>query len=321
MDHTEQSPTVLSLCSGMLGLERGIERVIGRRVNTVLYSEIETFVVANLIRGMEKGYLDPRPIWSNLKTLPFELFRNKIHIITGGYPCQPFSVAGNRRGTEDHRHLWPYIERGVDVVRPPICFFENVPNHLNIGYEQVRGDLQKLGYSVKEGIYSAEEVGAPHIRKRLFILAVGNTHLKRWHDVEKGFDKTSNNTEWDVALFSRIWKTVQCRTEQPSINVANSNFEGLPKQPRPEFSSISRPPESSKRGQSGGVLPTSWPSRPGENQFEWEAPRVVKPGVGVTVDGYNFREDLLRLAGNGVVEQTAALAFRDLFQKLINENI
>lgn len=112
VDNTLESPAVLSLCTGMRGLERGIERAIGP-VRTVAYVEIEAFIIENLVQQMEQGVLAPAPVWSNLKTFPSEQFHGKIHGITGGYPCQPFSVAGQQKGTEDPRHLWPYI---FDIV-------------------------------------------------------------------------------------------------------------------------------------------------------------------------------------------------------------
>lgn len=172
----------------MRGLERGLERA-GVPCRTLAYVEIEAFIVENLANQMENGVLDAAPIWSNLKTFPWENFRGKVHGITGGYPCQPFSFAGRRGGTDDPRHLFPHIARGIEIVRPRWCFFENVPGHLNLGYEEVRGVLQGLGYTVKEGIFSAEEVGAPHQRKRLFILAVENAYYARSGTSKYGTDR------------------------------------------------------------------------------------------------------------------------------------
>jgi DNA (cytosine-5)-methyltransferase 1 len=117
VDHPFKSPAVLSLCTGMRGLERGLERAIGP-TRTVAYVEIEAFIIENLVRQMEQGVLAPTPVWTNLKTFPAEQFHNKIHGITGGYPCQPFSVAGKRAGTEDPRHLWPSILSIIRATNP-----------------------------------------------------------------------------------------------------------------------------------------------------------------------------------------------------------
>ncbi len=174
MDHTIDALSILSYCTGLRGLERGIERAIGS-VRTVAYVEIQAFIIENLLAGMEAGILAPAPIWPNIKTFDARPFYGKVHGIVGGYPCKPFSVIGKQNGEEHPEHLWPYIKTSISAARPIFCFFENVVNHINIGYETVRGDLQGLGYTVKEGIYSALEVGATHRRERLFILAVDHT--------------------------------------------------------------------------------------------------------------------------------------------------
>ncbi len=169
VDNTEQH--IISLCTGIRGLERGIERALGS-IRVLTYVEIESFIVANLIAGMEAGVLAPAPVWTNLKDFPSGYFHRKVHGIIGGYPCQPFSVAGNQKGVEDPRHLWPYIAKHIRAIEPVWCLFENVPGHLNIGFREVKSELEEMGYRVEAGIYSAQEVGAPHKRDRLFILAI-----------------------------------------------------------------------------------------------------------------------------------------------------
>ena len=170
MDNTEESPTCISLCSGYGGLEIGIERALGRRVNTLTYVEIEDYSIKNLVSKMENGLISPCPIWTNLKTFPCEAFRGRVDILTGGYPCQPFSAAGNGLGKDDPRHLWPYITEIIRGVSPRVVFFENVEGHINRGLEEVLQDLEELGYQATWGIFSASEAGAPHQRKRVFIL-------------------------------------------------------------------------------------------------------------------------------------------------------
>jgi DNA (cytosine-5)-methyltransferase 1 len=138
---------------------------------TVCYVEIESYACEILASRMEDKILDKAPIWTDLRTFDSKPWRGKVDCIIGGYPCQPFSIAGRQKGEEDPRHLWPYIADIIRDVAPRYCFFENVENHLNIGFREVRDELQEIGYSVKAGIFSAHEVGAPHQRKRLFILA------------------------------------------------------------------------------------------------------------------------------------------------------
>ena len=78
--------------------------------------------------------------------------------ITAGYPCQPFSVAGKRRGEGDPRHLWPHVHRVIGEVEPALVFLENVPGHLSLGFDKVAADLESLGYEVAAGLFTAEEV-------------------------------------------------------------------------------------------------------------------------------------------------------------------
>ena len=170
VDHSGKLPTVLSLCTGYGGIERGLE-LAGFEHRVVAHVEIEAFAAANLVAKMESGQLVPAPIWSDLKTLPAHCFRDRIDVLTGGYPCQPFSAAGLRKGADDPRHLWPYIWRHIKTIRPVRCFFENVEGHISLGLRQVIDDLEGLGYATTWGIFSAAEVGAPHQRKRVYILA------------------------------------------------------------------------------------------------------------------------------------------------------
>lgn len=113
----------------------------------------------------------PAPIWTDVKTFPAQQFRGKIHGIVGGYPCQPFSQAGKRQGEKDERHLWGYIQEHINTIRPVWCFFENVSGHLTLGFREVFASLREMGYLVEAGLFTAAEVGLPHQRKRLFILA------------------------------------------------------------------------------------------------------------------------------------------------------
>jgi site-specific DNA-cytosine methylase len=120
---------------------------------------------------MEDQALDRAPLWDNVETFDGRPWRGTVDILFGGYPCQPFSVAGKRKGADDPRHLWPHFARIIGECRPEWVFLENVANHINIGYREVRGELEELGYSVTEGLFTAAEVGAPHKRQRLFVLA------------------------------------------------------------------------------------------------------------------------------------------------------
>lgn len=162
--------TILSLCAGVGGLDLGL-RVAQPNARTVCFVEIEAYAAAILATRMEQDALDQAPIWTDLRTFDGKPWRGLVDCITAGYPCQPFSVAGKQLGDKDPRHLWPDVFRVVREIDPPLCFFENVPGHLRLGFQQVHDDLRSLGYRVKAGLFTAEEVGASHKRERLFILA------------------------------------------------------------------------------------------------------------------------------------------------------
>lgn len=94
-----------------------------------------------------------------------------VDILTGGYPCQPFSHAGQRKGKNDERHLWPYVLDAIRGIRPRYAILENVSGHLTLGFDIVLTDLAQIGWSAEWGTFRASDIGAPHRRERLFIIA------------------------------------------------------------------------------------------------------------------------------------------------------
>ena len=173
VDIAKELPTVISFCSGYGGIERGLD-IAGVEHRVLAFLEIEAFAIANLVNKMEDRIIPPAPIYTDIKTFPSHLFRGKVSILTGGYPCQPFSAAGKRLGADDPRHLWPHIRRHIEAIRPARCFFENVEGHISLGLSSVISDLEEDCYRATWGIFSAREVGAPHQRKRVYILAESN---------------------------------------------------------------------------------------------------------------------------------------------------
>ncbi len=126
------------------------------------------------------------PLYGDVTTLDWESLP-RVDVLGGGYPCQPFSLAGKRMAQDDPRHLWPHIATGVSILQPQYVFFENVYGHLSRGLSDVLIDLNKLGYTVAWGVQKASDVGAPHERKRVFIMgnyepgrrALSDTALER----------------------------------------------------------------------------------------------------------------------------------------------
>jgi site-specific DNA-cytosine methylase len=119
---------------------------------------------------LAKGY---KPNLGNLKVINWATVE-PIDILTAGYPCQPFSHAGLRKGTNDERHLWPYIKEAIGRIRPSLVFLENVRGHFGLGFRDVLTDLTDIGYDVRWTLIRASDVGAPHRRERLFIFAYSN---------------------------------------------------------------------------------------------------------------------------------------------------
>lgn len=340
VDNPFNTPSILSFCPGVRGLERGLERAIGG-VKTLAHVEIEAFIVENLASQMEQGVLAPAPIWSNLKTFDALPFRGKVHGYIGGYPCQPFSNAGQRGGKEDPRHLWPYIRKHISTGRPIWCFFENVAGHLTLGYDEVYRDLRDLGYSVETGIYSAEEVGAPQQRERLFILALDDSYGIRPEQINEilaGWNSIVHASENELAYADSNGhhgsENRQSLIEGGDGHTSGENDVFQPsgrgsKSKHEKLADSTCIGVQGHRGEgqqepSGHVKETisqrhrrrdQWPVKPGEEPHGWEEPRSVKSGLGCTANGYNFREDLLRALGNSVVEQTSEVAFIGLLKK------
>lgn len=161
----------LSLCTGVAGLDLGLERAIpGYRA--VCAVEIEAANVAILAARQREGALPPFAIWDDLTTFDGNPWRGVVDVVSAGYPCQPFSLAGNRMGANDARHLWPHVARILGEVRAPVVFIENVPGHLSLGFEEVGERLQAMGYRIAPGLLRASDIGASHRRERLFCLGV-----------------------------------------------------------------------------------------------------------------------------------------------------
>ena len=293
VDHTKQPPTVLSVCTGYGGIERGLSWVIGD-VTPLAYVEVEAFACQNLVQKMETGEMAAAPIWSDVKTFPVFGFHGCVDILLGGYPCQPFSNAGARLDyTDDPRHLWPYIRRIIRVTQPKLCFFENVEGHINRGLGQVLEDLEAEGYRTTWGLFSAEETGAPHVRKRVFIM--GDKGFEWQHymaDADRRLresaepavctggnvvDRSSAVADADCA---REHQQTRCGCEERDgvkhcgEDVAHACCSGLEGHPGDEQATGS-PGAGPDRPPAAGGISLRWPARPMQPQFEWEEPRLV----------------------------------------------
>ena len=308
-------PTYVSLCSGYDGIGIGLKRAIPG-LRTIAHVEIETYAIANLISKMEAGLLDACPVFTDLKQFPYEQLHDRVTILSAGFPCQPFSSAGKRRATEDERHLYPYIADGITAMRPRYVLLENVEGIISAKtadgesvLKYVLGDLEERGYRCTWGVFSASETGAPHQRKRVFILGklsdTNLTGLER-EASERVQGRQGRGEHGEVCESSR-----GCGQDGEELGDASS------------FGSC-RGCEDSDRIKSemlgAGLGKTRWPSRPGQQQYEWEEPRVneAQSCVGLSANGTAFRVDELRLLGNGVVPDCCELAWQVLSNRLHN---
>lgn len=291
---------VLSLCSGGGGLDLGL-RLAVPDARTVCYVENEVTACGVLAARMEDERLDPAPIWTDLLTFDGKPWRRVVDWVIGGYPCQPFSNAGKRLGADDPRHLWPHVARIVAEVRPEFCFFENVGAHLRLGFREVARDLQGMGYTVAATLSTASEVGAPHGRERLFILAVA--------DAERG----SGSTEPREQHQTRTEVATAAGYSVDADTMGYTDITRLEGWGEPVFRSEYELP--------------AWPPGP-EDYDGWAtiltspsglalAPAIPKSALCSVVNGLG-RSDQLHILGNGVVPQQAAYAL-ELLMTAIRE--
>lgn len=267
---------VLGLCAGIGGLELGI-KIAEPSARTICYVEYDRHAQSVIKARIRDKSLDDAPIWDDVKTFDGKPWRGLVDVLCGGYPCQPFSLAGKYRlGDRDPRHLWPHIAKIIDDVRPKRCFFENVAGHLSLGFRQVADELFALGYQVTAGIFTASEVGAPHERERLYIMA--------------------NADE------SGTW--LQCKTVHAGNGSAcKTNQSG--RQARNALCSV--------RAMPMGYRLQAFP--PGIDDKEGWAPysdTKIEPTVLGMADGISRRVDRLARLGNAVCPLVAAYAWRTL---------
>ena len=229
-------------------------------------------------------------------------------ILTAGYPCQPFSVAGKQRGTEDDRHIWPYISQIISRKRPAWCVFENVYGHIALGLDQVLADLEAQDYATRTFIVPACGVNAPHRRDRLWIIAHTNSH-----------------GEPDVTRFAEEGQRLVGNTAHNGRDgwAAQAGREGQahqPDQPRPSvWGEPIRPSEdvadTDNEGSQGRLPRGSDTERQGVDGYarcsgtahrqpakDWWA---TEPAVGRVAHGIPRRVDRLKGLGNAIVPQIA----------------
>ena len=210
--HNVSSLKHLDLFSGIGGFSLGLEATGG--FETVAFCDIEKFP-----RKILKKHWPHVKQYKDIKELTYERLQTDgiipIDIITGGYPCQPFSVAGRKKGEKDKRHLWPEMFRLIRECKPTWVIGENVSGHIKQGLDTVLENLESEGYSTRAFSISASSIGATHKRERIWIVAYSerNDNQQKVEGVngkEKEISKEDRQNNGDPRKSSGasdIWKT------------------------------------------------------------------------------------------------------------------
>ncbi len=277
---------VLDLFSGIGGFSLGLERA---GMKTVAFCEIDQYC-----RKILNKHWPEVPIYEDIRTLNAERLQKDgiptIDVICGGFPCQPFSVAGKQKGKDDNRYLWPEMLRVIAETKPTYIIGENVAGIVNMALEQVSVDLENQGYEVQTLIIPACAANAPHRRDRVWILGYAEHHGQ--FTAENGRKQPQSQITTGTNQ-----KREFARTGGLSGDVADTNSAG-----RKEFNAS---PLTNREGYSrGGIV---------EARSYWEA----EPSVGRVVDGLSGRVDRIKALGNAVVPQIPEIIGRAIMEVVV----
>ena len=210
---------VLDLFSGIGGFSLGLERA---GMETVAFCEIDPFCQ----KVLNKHWPDI-PIYEDVRTIKDEYDGEAIELISGGYPCQPFSVAGMQKGKDDDRHLWPAMFDCVKHFRPRWVIGENVAGHINLGLDCVLSDLESEGYETRTFVIPACSVNAPHRRDRVWIIAYASI-TGSWGDRKLSDERRSSCKTKRKGLQPENGETYTNNAKSVCEDVAHSGSSGAP---------------------------------------------------------------------------------------------
>jgi DNA (cytosine-5)-methyltransferase 1 len=271
---------------------------------TVCAVEWEQYPASVLCARQNDGLLPPFPIWDDVQTFDGEPWRGIVDVVSGGFPCTDISAAGKGAGIDGEASgMWREMARIIHEVRPRYVFVENSPMLTSRGLGRVLGDLASMGFHARWGVLGAADVGAPHQRDRIWIVAeqmaytdlIGLDESKTKRDRTKEQQVCKNQFNYGNEIRGEVIGCGQLGNEEELANSAGSGLQG---QGKSEQSINSKAYEDWKAGQSTDVCQSDF----------W----ATEPSVGRVVNGMASRVDRIKALGNGQVPLCAATAWRIL---------
>ena len=219
--------THVDLCSGIGGFALGLDE--GAKLSKpILFCDTEEYCQKVLSKNFPNV-----PIYNDVKEIaddPKRFIPRKVDILTSGYPCQPFSVSGKRKGEEDERHIFPFIHRIVEQTRPTFVIYENVYGHLSLGLDEVLFAMESINYHTRTFVFPSSSIGAWHKRDRLWIVCRDLSVCDTKHNGSSSTTKSTSNEEIARGTQKGTKETKQLEGTSRSIDneyVSNSNDKGI----------------------------------------------------------------------------------------------